>query len=114
MAAPVWPSTLPQTFVRNTRQEEPLGQWLDSPMDMGPAKRRLRSVGTGSLQGQMAFDAVEWSTFLAFWETTLQYGTVAFYFPTSAEQLVRFTAKPQRQTRADVLFPVSIQLEVLP
>jgi hypothetical protein len=114
MAAAVWPSSLPQTFVRNSRQESPSGQWLESQMETGPAKRRLRGRGTGVLQGIIPLDATEWATFLTFFQTTLGYGTLPFYFPSTGGVLVRFKEKPNRQTTADVLLMVSLHFEVLP
>ena len=83
MPAPVWPPTLPQEFDGPDFQDALPEQRVQSELTEGkPQSRTLaRRSEYAPLSGRMSVTTAQWNTLLAFYQTTLGDGALAFDFP---------------------------------
>lgn len=74
---PSWPATLPQQFIGLTDQiQDPV---LRTPMDAGPPTRRKRYTSvTRKVVVPIILTGAQRQTFDTFFNTTLEYGSLAF------------------------------------
>lgn len=76
-----WPLSLPQTLPKGTRFA-PVRNYVESPMDLGPPKRRRRAAFRwGRIivpDGSFVLREYQWDTFRHFFEQTLADGSLSF------------------------------------
>ena len=117
MTAPVWPSDLPQNFLRDDFAGKSADNIIASQTAVGPAKVRRRSTaGVAQISGSMHMTPAQFATFAAFVSSDLVDRAKAFTFPapiTGTGTLVRMT-NPYAYGFIGVDYKVSFQLEVLP
>lgn len=79
MAIPVWPTSLPQFFLRGGYKEGFKNTVLRSPMDSGPTKTRQRFTNSPTvLDGAMPLTDDQVATFKTFYEDDLGNGGLSF------------------------------------
>lgn len=117
MAIPTWPATLPQNILRSAYSETIQNQFLRFEPDFGPAKQRRRfTAGVKTFVGSLSLDATQMTTFVNFWDNTIQGGTLDFNWihpRTFVAVIARFTTPYQLGVFAKI-FIVNIIFEVLP
>jgi hypothetical protein len=91
-----WPLTLPQYVLASGYSEKRADNVLETTMEYGPAKRRARStVAPRIIACTIHMTSAQVTTFNTFFDTTLVYGVLSFYFPLPPNQiatLVHFKA----------------------
>lgn len=82
MPNPQWPSGLPQRPLAQGYKEGFGSGRMVTPMEVGPAKRRLRTTASPrDLDVVYKVDAAQLETFRTFYETTIARGTLTFDLP---------------------------------
>lgn len=80
MATETWPADLPQSMQLSLMETHQAG-FIRTPMDAGPAKSRKRFTATTRMHtGTMIMDVDQRASFLTFFESTLEMGSLSFYF----------------------------------
>ena len=97
MSLPSWPSTLPGALLLGL-SFNPVPQYVETPTEVGPAKRRRRSVAVlGAFEGELELTGEQYATLLAFHDGTLAGGTLRFSWKhpvTDVAATIRFAEPP--------------------
>lgn len=79
MAAPVWPSTLPQRPLSDGFSRQPRDPVLGFDTEVGPGKRRTRSgFRIYDVAATFRLNSAQLTTFNTFFETTIGFGAKVF------------------------------------
>ncbi|NLS03626.1 hypothetical protein HGP14_09680 [Rhizobium sp. P32RR-XVIII] len=117
MSAPDWPSTLPQSFLRDGYAEEGADNLIVSEMSVGPAKMRRRTTANvRKISGGIRVTDDQFATLRSFVSDTIADRAMPFIFPDphgGADLLVRMTSTYKVATLG-LEWRVDIELEVLP
>lgn len=113
-----WPLTLPQNFRAEGLEEEEPDNALETPMDAGPPKRRLRTVSNvGRLAGVMVMTSAQYDTLRTFFRDTVKQ-VEPFNFPKQGGEAgkisVVFKRPISRNYYKPGLWRVPLELEVQP
>ena len=119
MPVDAWPLTLPQKFLRSSYAEGMGDGLLRSKMDIGPAKvRRRSSAAPRPLEVTARMTVTQVRTMRTFVSGTLLGGALPFSIPDplggGALLMVRLAEMPRWTAVSDVIYDVSLSLEVLP
>ncbi len=144
MTVPVWPSSLPSSMNREGFAHQRGDGRLRSQTDVGPGKTRRRFTAVARpLVGTMWMTRVQLQRFDDWWDVDTKGGSLPFMFPAtgkhgfpmrsddgslllsgdgrplliSAWWLVMFSTQsdpPQASSLSDELWPVTLNLEILP
>ena len=117
MPTPVWPASLPQVLEIEGYSETLANTVIRTAMETGPAKRRRRfTAAPRPIKGKVTLDATQRATLKTFYETTLGGGALSFDWTdpvTGSPATFAFFSPPQIRGD-DGLFPVTLDLELLP
>lgn len=123
MATITWPAALPQTFKRDSYQEEMIKNVITSEYDVGPnGLRRRVTANVYLIRGAMFMTTEEWESMEAFLiEETLD-RSLCFGFPAQGvsddspaqEWLVFMDTPPSRSWLAEDFWQVEFSFVVLP
>jgi hypothetical protein len=123
MATITWPSALPQTFKRDTYQEEMVKNTVVAEFDVGPSGLRRRvTANVFMVSGDMFMTTDEWEEMLAFLSEETLERSLCFGFPAQGvtddspaqEWLVFMSEPPSRTWLADDFWLVTANFVVLP
>jgi hypothetical protein len=114
----VWPGTLPQSLNLEGFESQLASNVVRTPMDVGPAKQRLRSTAAPQpLRGKIIFNIEEFALFEEFFISTLSGGALEFEWVhpiTRQFCIMRFTEPPKYGAITPINITVSMALEILP
>lgn len=112
-----WPPSLPAHTEIEGYEETPPELAIRSPMDAGPAKTRRRfSAGPTAWTGALLLTPDQVTTLLDFWRETVAGGSLRFEWQhprTGAAVEMRFARQPRPQHRAEGLWRVALEMEIL-
>lgn len=123
MATITWPSTLPQTFQRDSYREQMVSNALIAGFEVGPSgKRRRVTANVFSVSGEMFMTTGDWENMQEFLTEETLSRSLCFGFPAQGvtpqspaqEWRVVIDRPPTRQWIAEGFWLVSISLVVLP
>jgi hypothetical protein len=123
MATITWPLTLPQTFKRDSYQEEMVKNTVVSEYETGPAGLRRRvTANVFMASGDMFMTTEQWELMQAFLSEEILERSLCFGFPAQGvtvdspvqEWLVFMDKPPARSWLADDFWSVTISFVVLP
>lgn len=113
----VWPAGLPTHQEIEGYEETPPELSIRSPMDVGPVKLRRRySTGPTTWRGSLLVSQAQVATLLTFWRDTLAGGSLAFDWEhprVGGVVSMRFVRQPMPRHRADGLWTVALEMEIL-
>lgn len=114
----VWPPSLPQSPEGTGYHEQPPYHLIDTPVEVGPAKRRPRyTAGIRSFAVSLVLTAAEVAVLETFYRDTVLGGTDPFDWVhprTQAPATLRFTEEPDCQAIGPSTYRVTVQLEIIP
>lgn len=118
MSAIDWPETLPQLLSASDFTHTLADNVLATEMDVGPPKRRLRSLANEApLAGSMIMTSAQWADLETFYIDTVS-GVLPFNFPDPDDDEetieVIFAAPPGRRYSSPGKWRVSLQLRIQP
>jgi hypothetical protein len=115
---PTWPSSLPDSFLRDGLSESPPDLLVRTKMDQGPDKvRRWGTANVRPIAGQQRMELTQVGILDTFYNDTLEGGALKFDWThprTEASVEFRFTAPPTYQPLKGNKWRTQIQLEVMP
>ena len=123
MATITWPSTLPQTFQRDSYQEELSNNVIRDPFEVGPSGLRRRVTANITLAtGMMFLTTEQWEDLALFIANETLERSLAFGFPAQGvpvvspveEWLVLMDKPPTRTWLAEDFWLVTISFVILP
>lgn len=113
-----WPSDVNQIAERTTYGEAPDLNIARFSPEVGPPKTRRRmSISTDQLSFQLWLTGAEYTSFLTFFRTTINDGTLPFTFThprTKATTTFLFVDAPKMQAIGSDLFAVSVTFQIKP
>ncbi len=115
MSNPLWPATLPAFVLQQGYQETVVDGTIETPVDAGPVKLRRRWTGDNTLiTWSVGMTPSQYDTFLAFFKTTLAWGSLPFDWVQPRSQAVttfRFR-KPAPKMTMDSPMQYTVQMNV--
>ena len=118
MAIPVWPSELPQAFLRDGFKITQSDGRIFAKTDKGPPKvRRGATSVPRRVDAQILVDQTQRARFDTFWDTDTSGGVLPFTFPNpfgAGTWLVKFDEGSPATTPRGVYYSISFSLLVMP
>lgn len=113
-----WPGTLPQVPLREGYSDKRADNIIETAMETGPAKRRLRgTVAPRIITLQIRLTAAQVLQFNTFYDTTTAFGSLSFLFPippTGTPTLVHFKAHvvpTMIPSGADAIYTMTLEVD---
>ena len=114
----VWPATLPQDLNLEGFEGQISSQVVRTPMDVGPAKQRLRSSSAPEpFRGIMVMTKDQFALFNEFFQQTIGGGADEFDWKhpiTLVAKSVRFIEQPRYRAITPTDISVTMALEIMP
>ena len=115
---PAWPSTLPDSPLQDSYQEQPGANTIRTNMDTGPAKHRKRASSAPiAYEAQYLLENSLVETLPSFYDSDTEEGALTFDWPKprdpSTTLTARFVSQPIVSSQGG-LFLVRCQMESLP
>lgn len=112
-----WPSSLPQKPLRGVSETRE-SNVIRSPVELGPAKLRRRyTVDIILFSVTLPMTKSEVDTFNAFYETTIDHGSLAFDWihpRTEVANVFRLRTAPSYTTLGKDNYQISFEMELIP
>jgi hypothetical protein len=110
----LWPSTL-QDLVNSDWTEEPIPSYIETEMEIGAAKKRVRYTKQRyAVTYTIWVDKDEYEIFFAWYESTMAFGTKSFEFTHPVKQtpvIYIFKEAPQVSSIGPLHWSISMNLE---